>query len=240
MEDTKVKKEDLSKSSGSSLEEKDRSKLEREEAISAQKDKEYAQRLKEQILAQNSLLHEKKRDFQHYFNYNQATLSKKYPKSLLAKKSRPFPFTMEQLADASQQVVKLVPVRIDVEHDGVKIRDDFTWNVNGMFDPSALMFLESVITHDSFAKLLCRDVGIKQPPKALTNQIVASLKDQIDDYFQHSPAALDPREDLTRGNDGVDDGLKDLPELRTVIKLDITIEQQRIVDQFEWDISCNH
>lgn len=72
MEDTKVKKEDLSKSSGSSLEEKDRSKLEREEAISAQKDKEYAQRLKEQILAQNSLLHEKKRDFQHYFNYNQA------------------------------------------------------------------------------------------------------------------------------------------------------------------------
>ena len=39
-------------------------------------------------------------------------------------------------------------------------------------------------------------------------------------------------------NDDQDDGEKDLPELRTTIKLDITIDQQCVVDQFEWDIAC--
>ena len=82
------------------------------------------------------------------------------------------------------------------------------------------------------------DVGVKNPSKTLISQIVASIKEQVDDYFTNSPAALDAREDLTCGNDGLDDGTRDLPELRTVIKLDITIDQQRIVDQFEWDISC--
>lgn len=29
--------------------------------------------------------------------------------------------------------VKLVPIRLDVELDGVKLRDQFTWNLNGVY-----------------------------------------------------------------------------------------------------------
>ena len=106
-------------------------KIERENALLMHKDSLYATALKSQILAQTNLINEKKRDLQTYLSYNQATLHKKYPKSLLAKKARPSVFTRDQLVKAGEQVVKLVPVRIDAEHDGVKIRDDFTWNVNG-------------------------------------------------------------------------------------------------------------
>ncbi len=28
--------------------------------------------------------------------------------------------------------LKLVPIRLDVELDGVKLRDQFTWNLNGI------------------------------------------------------------------------------------------------------------
>ena len=72
------------------------------------------------------------KEYQKYQTYNQITIQKKYPKSLLAKKSKPALFTMNQMAQASEQILNLVPIRIDVEQDGVKIRDDFTWNVNGI------------------------------------------------------------------------------------------------------------
>ena len=136
-------------------------------------------------------------------------------------------FTTSMLEKAADKLLKLVPIRLDVESDGIKIRDTFTWNLN-----------EEVITPDTFATRLCRDVGVKNPSKALLEQIVRSLKDQIDDYFQHAPEILDQKEGLAAGNDDQDDGEKDLPELRTTIKLDITIDQQCVVDQFEWDIAC--
>lgn len=103
-----------------------------EEEIVQRKDSQYSNLLKAQLVAQSKLIVEKKREFQEYSIYNQTTVQKKYPKGLLGKKSKPSIFTMAQMAQASEQNLKLVPIRIDVEHDGVKIRDDFTWNVDGL------------------------------------------------------------------------------------------------------------
>jgi hypothetical protein len=33
----------------------------------------------------------------------------------------------------SQQVEDLVPIRLDMEIEGQKLRDTFTWNKNGLF-----------------------------------------------------------------------------------------------------------
>lgn len=33
----------------------------------------------------------------------------------------------------AQQIEDLVPIRLDIEMDGQKLRDTFTWNKNGLF-----------------------------------------------------------------------------------------------------------
>ena len=33
----------------------------------------------------------------------------------------------------AQQIEDLVPIRLDIEIDGQKLRDTFTWNKNGLF-----------------------------------------------------------------------------------------------------------
>lgn len=44
---------------------------------------------------------------------------------------RTHPSSRLQAQKAAEQVVKLAPIRLDIEYNGVKIRDQFTWNVNG-------------------------------------------------------------------------------------------------------------
>ncbi|KAH9272865.1 hypothetical protein BASA83_004753 [Batrachochytrium salamandrivorans] len=65
-----------------------------------------------------------------------------------------------------------------------------------------------------------------------------NMQQAAEDFFQHAPNSLLPFESDTRGNDGVELTVKDMPELRAVINLDITIDTQAMVDQFEWDIGC--
>ncbi|KAI9087753.1 hypothetical protein DFS34DRAFT_585852 [Phlyctochytrium arcticum] len=131
----------------------------------------------------------------------------------------------EQLAEVGQKPEALVPIRLDIELEGLKLRDTFTWNLN-----------ESVITPDHFAKVLCTDLHL--PPSLFLAPISKSIKEQVDDYYQHAPSVLLAVNSDTQGNDGVDNGEKDAPELRMIIKLDITIGNHSLVDQFEWDLNC--
>ncbi len=39
----------------------------------------------------------------------------------------------------AQQVEDLVPIRLDMEIDGQKLRDTFTWNKNGSFQSNSLL-----------------------------------------------------------------------------------------------------
>ncbi|KAJ1334874.1 hypothetical protein BSLG_008028 [Batrachochytrium salamandrivorans] len=130
----------------------------------------------------------------------------------------------EDLEHASESLVTLVPIRLDIDVEGVKLRDTFTWNLQDV-----------VVTPDLFSKILCEDLALSATFLPLISK---SISKQLEDFFQHAPNSLLPFESDTRGNDGVELTVKDMPELRAVINLDITIDTQAMVDQFEWDIGC--
>lgn len=197
------------------------------------KDELYAQHLENQEQAMKELVDEKRAEQLQRFQTHQELIAQpsvpRYnPLYTLGKHAGKPGFTRDQMNMASEKGLRLVPIRLDVDHEGVKIRDTFTWNL-----------YETVISPELFARRLCKDVGFYQPTKELLNQIIGSLTEQIADYNQYAPEQLDQRETLNRGNDGIDSGEHDHAELRTIIKLDITIDQQCVVDQFEWDIGCS-
>ncbi|RKO85990.1 hypothetical protein BDK51DRAFT_18012, partial [Blyttiomyces helicus] len=108
----------------------------------------------------------------------------------------------------------LVPIRLDLELDGAKLRDTFTWNLN-----------ETLVTPDIFADLLCTDLAL--PPVPFAAAIAKSIRDQVADFSEPDIPTTETGEEVM-----------DRDELRTVVKLDITIGSQCLVDQFEWDINC--
>jgi len=63
----------------------------------------------------------------------------------------------------------LVPIRLDMEMEGSKLRDTFTWNKN-----------EAQITPEQFAEILCDDLDLN--PILFVPQISASMRQQIDSY----------------------------------------------------------
>lgn len=90
-------------------------------------------------------------------------------------KKRTFPLCFDDLDqtlahDNANQPDVLVPIRIDLEIDGQKIRDTFTWNKN-----------EKLVTPEIFSEMICDDLG-----QTITNKLIKlvnyskfSLKKQI-------------------------------------------------------------
>lgn len=64
----------------------------------------------------------------------------------------------------------LVPLRLELEVDGNRIRDVLTWNVN-----------ETIVTPEKFAEIYCTDLGI---PSGYAPLIAESIHSQIKDYIQ--------------------------------------------------------
>ncbi|GFR18872.1 hypothetical protein TNCT_373701 [Trichonephila clavata] len=90
------------------------------------------------------------------------------------KKVRTFPLLYDDLEPAvihenSTQTEVLVPVRLDMEIEGHKLRDTFTWNKN-----------ESLITPEQFAETLCDDLDL--PPLSFVPAIAQSIRQQIDAF----------------------------------------------------------
>ena len=81
--------------------------------------------------------------------------------------------TFDELKSAAKFKETLVPIRIDLDVEGQKIRDTFLWNLN-----------EKLMTPESFSEILCRDQHIDSKPIAL--QIAQSIKQQLDDYQSFS------------------------------------------------------
>uniref|UniRef100_A0A8C7MRK0 SWI/SNF related BAF chromatin remodeling complex subunit B1 n=1 Tax=Oncorhynchus kisutch TaxID=8019 RepID=A0A8C7MRK0_ONCKI len=70
--------------------------------------------------------------------------------------------------NASQAEV-LVPIRLDMEIDGQKLRDAFTWNMN-----------EKLMTPEMFAEILCDDLDLN--PLAFAPAIASAIRQQIESY----------------------------------------------------------
>lgn len=64
----------------------------------------------------------------------------------------------------------LVPIRLDIEFDGVKLRDCFTWNRT-----------EQLITPEQFAEILCDDLDLN--PISFVPAIAQAIRQQVCFYF---------------------------------------------------------
>ncbi|CAD0204535.1 unnamed protein product [Chrysodeixis includens] len=107
----------------------------------------------------------------------------------------------------SSQKQILVPIRLDMEIEGQKLRDTFTWNKN-----------ESIITPEQFAEVLCDDLELNT--STFIPAIASSIRQQIEAYPSEPPAILEEQ-----------------PDQRVVIKLNIHVGNTSLVDQVEWDMS---
>jgi len=103
---------------------------------------------------------------------------------------------------------ELIPIRLDLDLDGQKLRDYFTWNKN-----------EMLLSPEQFAELMCDDLDMN--PMTFVPAIASSIRQQIDAAPSQAVS-----EDEGKGTDQ-----------RVIIKLNIHVGNMSLVDQFEWDIS---
>ncbi|KNC96804.1 uncharacterized protein SPPG_08006 [Spizellomyces punctatus DAOM BR117] len=190
----------------------------------------YGEALKHQILQQRQLMDQKAKEVDSLRRVVAMDLARPQPPfELIFRRKRKLTeeltFTENQMVDIAEREEALVPIRLDLEIEGIKLRDTFTWNLN-----------ETLINPDQFAEMLCDDLHL--PAAIFVPHIARAIREQVDDYYQHAPSVLHSAEQDTRGNDGIDSGNKDAPELRAIIKLDITVGNHCLVDQFEWDLNC--
>jgi SWI/SNF-related matrix-associated actin-dependent regulator of chromatin subfamily B member 1 len=202
--------------------------------------------LKDQEDAGMGLIRSKRADIQHYkesrrqnpgalFGYGYAGFGNGhtegkpriiYPRDRRKpghKRTKELRISREKMATQAEQLEELVPIRLELDFEGykIKLRDTFTWNLH-----------DRVIPPELFAEQLVED--FKLPPQIsqqLSTAVAHSLQSQIQDFYPqvfYHEESLDPHLPYyAYKND----------EMRVLIKLNITIGQYTLVDQFEWEIN---
>eukprot|EP00095_Tigriopus_kingsejongensis_P012433 maker-scaffold924_size80766-snap-gene-0.20 protein:Tk12433 transcript:maker-scaffold924_size80766-snap-gene-0.20-mRNA-1 annotation:"swi snf-related matrix-associated actin-dependent regulator of chromatin subfamily b member 1" len=128
------------------------------------------------------------------------------------KKVRTFPFCFDDtepglVHDQANLAEVLVPIRMDMDIEGQKLRDTLLWNKN-----------ETLISPEMFAEVICDDLDLN--PVNFVPAIAAAIQQQLDSF----PADT---ENL----------LKEQSDQRVIIKLNIHVGNISLVDQFEWDLA---
>ncbi|KAJ6783079.1 hypothetical protein PWT90_10051 [Aphanocladium album] len=132
-----------------------------------------------------------------------------------------FKYARKDMLKQAELHEELVPVRIEVEWDKFKVRDTFTWNLH-----------DRLLAVELFAAQLVEDIGIKPPAaQPVFDQIVGQMREQLNDFYPFvfsEEDALDPELPYSAYKND---------EMRILVKLNITIGQHTLVDQFEWEIN---
>ncbi|XP_057601645.1 SWI/SNF-related matrix-associated actin-dependent regulator of chromatin subfamily B member 1 isoform X3 [Hippopotamus amphibius kiboko] len=89
-------------------------------------------------------------------------------------KKRTFPLCFDDhdpavIHENASQPEVLVPIRLDMEIDGQKLRDAFTWNMN-----------EKLMTPEMFSEILCDDLDLN--PLTFVPAIASAIRQQIESY----------------------------------------------------------
>lgn len=137
------------------------------------------------------------------------------------RRSKQIHISRKDNAQQADQHEELVPVRLDIELDKLRLRDTFTWNLH-----------EKVISQDVFTDYLLED--LKLPHEAipeLSRQVKAEMQDQIQSFYPHIIVEDGPLEPGKPYSEHKDD------EMRIMVKLNITIGRITLIDQFEWDVN---
>ncbi|PWN33435.1 SNF5-domain-containing protein, partial [Meira miltonrushii] len=120
---------------------------------------------------------------------------------------------------AAQADEDLVPIRLEIDHEGWKLRDTFTWPAPESYKGELL---------ERFAITLCEDFGL--PIVHFAQAIREAIITQVQDHT--SAEALRPLPSKRKRDEMIGKG-----QMRIQIKLDITVGAMNLVDQFEWDVS---
>lgn len=127
----------------------------------------------------------------------------------------------KDMKQQAEQVEELVPIRLDVDWEKIKLRDSFTWNLH-----------DRVVHYKLFAEQLVEDFGLESPAAdRVLEQVINQMSEQINDFFPpvyFEEDALDPELPYSAYKND---------EMRILIKLNITIGPHTLVDQFEWEIN---
>ncbi|KAK3357685.1 SNF5-like protein [Lasiosphaeria hispida] len=130
-------------------------------------------------------------------------------------------YSRKDMKKQAEQHEELVPIRIDVDWEKVKLRDTFTFNLH-----------ERLVPVELFAAQLVEDMGLKPPlDKPVYEQVVQQINEQLNDFYPFAFSeedALDPELPYSAYKND---------EMRILVKLNITIGAHTLVDQFEWEIN---
>ncbi|KAL2136648.1 hypothetical protein VTI74DRAFT_2380 [Chaetomium olivicolor] len=130
-------------------------------------------------------------------------------------------FSKKDMKKQAEQHEELVPIRIDVDWDKIKLRDTFTFNLH-----------ERLVPVELFASQLVEDMGLNPTQdKPVYDQVVQQMHEQLNDFYPFAYSeedALDPELPYSAYKND---------EMRILVKLNITIGAHTLVDQFEWDIN---
>lgn len=133
----------------------------------------------------------------------------------------PLKWKRKDMKQQAEQHEELVPVRLDVDWDKIRLRDTFTWNLH-----------ERLAAPELFAAQLVEDMGLKAPAaQPVYEQVLQQMHEQLNDFYPFvysDEDALDPELPYSAWKND---------EMRILVKLNITIGQHTLVDQFEWDIN---
>ena len=137
------------------------------------------------------------------------------------RKTRELRIAKKDLATQSEQLDELVPIRLDIEWDKIRLRDTFTWNLH-----------DRVVSPKLFSEKMVEDLNLPLDQcGTLVQKICSSIEEQIQDFHPQifiDEGALVPHLPYYAYKDD---------EMRIVVKLHITIGKHTLVDQFEWEIN---
>ncbi|KAI9930457.1 hypothetical protein ASPWEDRAFT_107386 [Aspergillus wentii DTO 134E9] len=138
-----------------------------------------------------------------------------------SRKTRELRISRKDLKTQNEQVEDLVPIRLDIDWEKIKIRDTFTWNLH-----------DRVVSPDLFAEKMVEDMGLPlETCIPLIRMISQNIQEQLSDYYPQifmEEEALDPELPYSAYKND---------EMRILVKLNITIGQHTLIDQFEWDMN---
>lgn len=137
------------------------------------------------------------------------------------RKTRELRISRKDMKVQNEQTEDLVPIRLDIEWEKIRIRDTFTWNLH-----------DRVVSPDLFAEKMVEDLSLPlETCLPLVRMISQNIQEQLADYYPQIYIHEDPVDPHLPYSAYKND------EMRILIKLNITIGQHTLIDQFEWDIN---
>jgi SWI/SNF-related matrix-associated actin-dependent regulator of chromatin subfamily B protein 1 len=137
------------------------------------------------------------------------------------RRTRELRIARKEAGQQAEYLEELVPVRLDLELEKLKLRDTFTWNLN-----------DRLVSPQLFAENLIEDLKMPaEHSQMLAREVHKELLDQLNNYYPHVYPAGQPAEPETPYSAHKND------DMRITVKLNITIGHITLVDQFEWDIN---